>query len=412
MAHTTPLATAGVNTPLPTPLLPPELVARVLELTLPQNEGPNLAKAWKGRSSGLRTFCLLSSGWKEWAMARLLERVHLPTSIAATAFADLPVENMDLVKMLLVGGDQWEEARAFGFERLRGHTPHLRSLEVAELEALPLDVVLAWPGQLPFTSKTQRESDLRPAPELRRLALRGLRVHTPTASKPPLLHSPHLTSLHLSCIEISEKHLSDLLRPTNLPSLTTLALHSVHLAPNALQAISPQIQLLSLMSQELHCDNSGTNSWSSLAAYNSGWGMGVVATLRALDSPAPVRFLRIEQAQQDLEMDLVTVATGIEHGAPWIAGLEQLWLEQLDPLIYQGKSDPAQFAVNIARVRAQGVGVFMKDHGCFENWSNEVKARVSTAVSVRCRRRLTPEFLSSVPIESNRTISYSMLINC
>ncbi|KAL8277566.1 hypothetical protein RQP46_009998 [Phenoliferia psychrophenolica] len=347
-ANRTPLAAVAVE-------LPPELVCAVLEHTL-ITEGSPLAQ-WKARSAALRTYCVLSKAWKPWAQALLLSRVHLRTSAAAFAFLDPPSEQTATVTDLVVGGDQWEEARAFAFESLREAAPRLRDLEVAELEGLSLEEVMGWK-------------------ELRRLTLRGLRVHTPASPRPLTLRAPHLTFLHLSSLDISPSLLATLLTPSNLPSLTTLALQSVQFPSSALSSIAPQIETLSLKSQEIHESDDTALEWTALRAYSSGWGMGLVATLKVLGPASRVRFLRVEQVQEDLERDLKSLVEGIKIGGPWVQGLEVLWLDALDPAIYEGQSDPRTFQANIAKVREAGVEVRLGEYDSFESWGVEMQNRI------------------------------------
>jgi hypothetical protein len=63
------------TTPLaPFPSLPTELVFLVIHLALPP---PNYTD-WQERSSLLRAFCLVNSGWRRWAQRKLFAHVVLP----------------------------------------------------------------------------------------------------------------------------------------------------------------------------------------------------------------------------------------------------------------------------------------------------------------------------------------------
>ena len=211
-----------------------------------------------------------------------------------------------------------------------------------------------------------------------RLTLRGLRVRTPTSPHPATLSAPCLTSLTLSSLDISPSHLSSFLNPKTLPSLTTLSLQSIHIHPSSLSSISPQIKILSLQSQELSLpspDETTVQQWPALEAYNNGWGMGLHVTLKVLGT-APIRFLRLEEDQQDLENDLEGLVRGIERGVSWVQDLRELVFVRLNS-DSDGRGDPGRFWRNLDGVRETGVKVRVGRKGSFGEWAEGVRKKGS-----------------------------------
>ncbi|KAK4698224.1 hypothetical protein P7C70_g8061, partial [Phenoliferia sp. Uapishka_3] len=198
---------------------------------------------------------------------------------------------------------------------------------------------------------------------------------SPDKGRADYFQEPYETDVSLPCGPLWVRNV-DKPQPSNLPSLRILALHSIHLSPSALASIAPQIQILSVLSQEIY-DPARRHDWSSLKAYSQGWGMSLRPTLNVLNTK--IKYLRIEQAQEDLDAEVENLANGVEMRESWAVNLKEVWLEPLDSLIYKDDSDPIRFARNVNRLRIAGVVVHTREDGGLESWIKEVQKLLSTS---------------------------------